>query len=63
MEGYMPKHKGLKLLILGIVLVLVRLYTLWDMWVVIGTLLIIMGLLKLLMPSKCCTKAPAAKKK
>jgi len=41
---------AIKLLILGIILILVRLYTTWDIWVVLGVILIIKALVMFLMP-------------
>jgi uncharacterized protein YjeT (DUF2065 family) len=51
-----PKCIGMKMLVLGIVLILVRLYTTWDIWVVLGVLAVIKGLILLLMPNCCCDK-------
>ena len=48
-----PKHWALKCLVVGIILILVRLYTAWDIWVVLGVLLIIKSVLLLVMPSHC----------
>jgi membrane-bound ClpP family serine protease len=56
MEGCTPQCKAMKLLVFGIVLILVRLFTTWDIWVVIGALLVIKGLLMLMMPKCCCQK-------
>lgn len=47
-----PKLMALKLLILGIILILVRLYTSWDIWVVLGVIVIIKALIIFLMPAK-----------
>ena len=55
MEGFNHRHIAIKLLIVGIVLVLVRLYTAWDIWVVIGTILIIKAILLFIMPTCCCS--------
>ncbi len=55
------KHGGVCMLIVGIVLILVRLYTGWDIWVVIGAILVIKALLILLIPG--CCEAPTTKKK
>ena len=47
-----------KLLIVGIILILVKLYTPWDMWLVVGTLLIIKAIILYIMPvCPCNTKA------
>jgi len=51
-----PQCMATKLLVLGIILILVRLYTSWDMWVVIGALLVIKGVIIYAMPAcKCQT--------
>jgi len=47
-----PKMMALKMLILGIILILVRLYTSWDIWVVLGVIVAIKGLIMLIMPMK-----------
>ncbi|MFH1182318.1 MAG: hypothetical protein V1702_05135 [Candidatus Woesearchaeota archaeon] len=63
-EGMHHSHQCIacKLLVLGIVLILVRLYTSWDMWVVIGTLAVIKGILLFMMPvCPCGTKAKGRK--
>ncbi|MFH0868520.1 MAG: hypothetical protein V1831_04355 [Candidatus Woesearchaeota archaeon] len=52
-----------KLIVIGAVLVLARLYTTWDMWVLVGVILIIKGILKLAKPTCCNEAKPAAKKK
>lgn len=51
MECCTPRGIALKLLIVGLVLVLVRLYTAWDIWVVIGTILIIKAVVLFMMPA------------
>jgi len=45
-----PSFIAIKLLVLGLVLILVRLYTAWDIWVVLGVILIIKAVLVLIMP-------------
>ena len=62
MEDYTPGCWAMKLLVLGIVLILVRIYTMWDIWVVLGTILIIKGLLLLIMPKWYCQTKPKAKR-
>ena len=59
-----PKVMAAKLLVLGIIIILVRMYTAWDIWIVLGALLIIKAVLHFAMPSTCCTieKAKAKKK-
>jgi hypothetical protein len=46
------KYMATKILIAGIIIVLARLYTTWDIWVVIGALMIIKALLMYAMPKK-----------
>jgi len=62
MEGCTPRCWATKLLVIGIVLILVRYYTLWDIWVVIGAILIIKGLLVLIMPNCYCQVKPKSKR-
>lgn len=47
-----PKLMALKLVILGLVLILVRLYTAWDIWIVLGVIVILKALMILIMPVK-----------
>lgn len=54
MENCSPKCMASKLLIAGIILILTRLYTSWDIWVVIGSLLVIKGILLFVMPNCHC---------
>jgi len=53
MEHHNPKHIAIKLLVIGLILVLVRLYTSWDIWVVIGAILIIKAIILFIMPGHC----------
>jgi len=57
MDECTPQCKAMKLLIIGVVLVLARLYTAWDIWVVIGTILVIKAIILLIMPVCPCNKA------
>lgn len=59
-----------KAIVIGLILLINQLYTGYDIWVVIGTLLIIKGVIKLLMPqcgcggcASCDMPAPTKKKK
>ena len=57
-----PQCMAMKLLVFGAILILVRLYTAWDIWVVLGALLVIKGLLLFIMPNCACnTKEPKKK--
>ena len=56
MKECIPACKATKLLVLGVILILVRLYTAWDIWVVIGALLVIKALMMYIMPVCPCTK-------
>ncbi len=56
MEGCTPACKGMKLLLLGVILILVRYFTAWDIWVVIGVLMIIKALMLFIMPICPCQK-------
>lgn len=57
-----PQYMAMKLLVLGVILILVRLYTQWDIWVVLGVLLIVKGLLLFMIPKCACqTKKPKKK--
>ena len=58
-----PQCIASMLIVLGMVLILVRLYTTWDMWVVVGAILIVKGAIHVIMPKCCCqTKVPKKKK-
>jgi len=51
-----PNLMGLKLLILGIIIILVRIFTPWDIWVVLGVLLVIKAVIMFLLPMKSGSK-------
>ena len=63
MEGCDPRGMAVKLLIAGIVLILVRVYTAWDIWIVIGALIIIKAIVVFFMPTGKCMEEPKKKKK
>lgn len=49
-----PRCMAIKLLVLGIILILVRLYTSWDIWIVLGVLAIIKAIMLFAMPVCPC---------
>jgi len=53
-----PQCHAIKMMVIGIVLILVRLYAKqWDIWVVLGAIIAIKGLVTFAMPAcKCETK-------
>jgi uncharacterized membrane protein HdeD (DUF308 family) len=61
----MCKNHGICMLIVGIVIVLARQYTTWDIWLVIGGLLVLKGILIMVMPPKdnCCEPGKPEKNK
>lgn len=62
-DGYCGKCHGAKWIVLGIILILVRwYYPLWDIWVVLGVLILLKGIMKLAMPS-CSHCRPSMMKK
>ena len=63
MEECKSKCKGTMLVIMGLVLIVVTIFKpTWNIWIVIGTMLVIKGGLKLFMSRNCCTvEAPTAK--
>ena len=63
MECCTPKCMAVKMLVLGLVLILVRLYTAWDIWVVLGAILIIKAIAMFFMPTCACNVDTKKKKK
>jgi hypothetical protein len=64
MDSYCtPTCKGIKLLIAGIILILVTMYTNWNIWIVIGVLLIIKAVMMFIMPVCPCNKNKPVRKK
>ena len=61
MHEFNPRFMATKLLVLGIVLVLVRLYTEWDIWVVLGVIVIIKAILMFIIPMCLCQVKPKKK--
>ena len=63
-EGICNKCCSAKLIVIGIIVVVVRLYTALDIWVVLGALLILKGLLHMIKPTCGHVEAkPVSKKK
>jgi hypothetical protein len=62
MDECQPKCMAVKLLIIGLILILVRLYTAWDIWVVLGAILIVKAVVLFFMP-KCSCNIKTKKKK
>lgn len=63
-EHCTPRCMAAKLLVLGIIIILVRMvkkFTDWDIWIVIGALLIVTALVMCAMPA-CCQKKAGKKK-
>jgi hypothetical protein len=63
MEGCKPYCIATKLLVAGIVLILVTLFTTWNIWIVIGAMLIIKAIIMFIAPNCCCHKKEEEKKK
>ena len=62
-EGICNKCWAIKWIVLGIILILVRLYTTWDIWVVLGALFVLKGILKLVKPTCGHSEEKQAEKK
>jgi len=56
------KH-GIIMLVAGLILILNQVFFMWDIWIVIGAMAIIKGVIVMLMPGhECCNADDAAKK-
>ena len=56
MSDCIASCKGMKLLVFGLVIVLTRMFTNLDIWIVLGGLIILKALMIILMPVCHCTK-------
>ena len=63
MDECKPQCMAVKLLIIGIVLILVRYFTSWDIWIVLGAILIIKAVIMFFMPVCSCSCSTTKKKK
>ncbi len=54
---------GIKWIVVGLILILVRMYTTWDIWIVLGVLIILKGIMKFFMPMYPYYKPEAVKGK
>lgn len=62
-DGYCGKCHGAKWIVLGLILIVNQLYLRWDIWVVLGVLIVLKGIMKLTMPScSHCQSSMAMKK-
>ena len=64
-DGVCGKCHATKFIVVGLVLIANQLWLKWDIWVVIGALLVLKGVMKLAMPGGCghCREMPAKKGK
>lgn len=61
-DGYCAKCHGGKWVVVGLILIVNQRYLMWDIWVVIGILVVLKGIMKLAMPS-CSHCMPSEMKK
>ena len=62
-DGYCAKCHGGKWIVFGLILIVNQLYLKWDIWVVLGVLVVLKGIMKLAMPScSHCQPSMAMKK-
>jgi len=50
-DGYCAKCHGAKWVVFGLILIVNQLYLKFDIWVVLGVLIVLKGIMKLAMPS------------
>ena len=62
-DGVCGKCWATKYIVVGLILVANQLWLKWDIWVVIGALLVLKGIIKLAMPGGCghCKEMPMKK--
>lgn len=62
-DGYCAKCHGAKWVVFGLILIVNQLYLKWDIWVVLGVLVVLKGIMKLAMPScsHCQSSMPMKK--
>ena len=61
-DGICSKCWACKYIVVGIILIANQMWLKWDIWVVLGALLVIKGVIKLVMPTCSHCAAPEAKK-
>ena len=61
--GVCGKCWGAKFIVIGLILIANQWWFMWDIWVVIGALLVLKGVMKLAMPTCGHCSAPASEKK
>ncbi|MEK6827930.1 MAG: hypothetical protein AABX78_01130 [Nanoarchaeota archaeon] len=62
-DGYCAKCHGAKWVVFGLILIVNQLYLRWDIWVVLGVLIVLKGIMKLAMPAcSHCQPSMAMKK-
>ena len=62
-DGYCRKCHGAKWIVFGLILIVNQLYLRWDIWVVLGVLVALKGIMKLAMPAcSHCQPSMAMKK-
>ena len=63
MEECVPQCKAMKMLVIGGVLIAVRLFTKWDIVIVIGAMLVVKALMLFVMPVCPCNSKKEKKEK